>query len=643
MNAILSFILCFAMLFSSTGALPAQIETAAAWKISNLTVTIGDESVALTPEARITAAAGAEEAELHFEIGSGERTLMPMSGEITPEAVRFTLGSGGRSYTLTNETFMEMAGITDEDAAMMEVMGELFLSYGKLLAAARDPEFSAKHQESAWIMLEALLGAERQETTVELGEETLPAVQLSGKMTGTGVLNMLDAAQNGDIPEMAEMVNAALKLVNQVSGEEPIQKFSDLAGQMDDMDEMGFNLDMIIAQGETAYELVNMSGGAEDEMQMEIAAEAIAQGDATTLSMTMNATSDGSTMSYLVSADATGPADAPASFDVIYEVISDSYYSYENSEGQTYESADVMGMHIVMNGGYTDGLLGMDMQLMAESASTYGYADNPNSYEESFSVNVGYDERREADDSVTGAVSIAAEVMDENFGVSFDLNRADVAPVDYFADTQAYELTADTESDAYNMLMADAMAIAADAMALSADDSVMALVELVEAAAEEEYVYEDAEEELPDPVPAEADEEDEEIAAGEDDFSQEPQTVATFEEAAEIFQGYVPAYTAPEGYSLQGIVVDEYSLTATYGFGDDAFELASYGYTSYDENQYYTMREGKLAPAEGAMVELMVYGDEVYGATVYSNEGVVSFFFYDADLAKAETILAGLQ
>ena len=63
MNAILSFIVCIAMLVSPTGMLPAKPETATTWTISDLTIAVGDESVTLAPEARFAAAVGAEEEE----------------------------------------------------------------------------------------------------------------------------------------------------------------------------------------------------------------------------------------------------------------------------------------------------------------------------------------------------------------------------------------------------------------------------------------------------------------------------------------------------------------------------------------------------------------------------------------------------
>ena len=58
MNTILSILVCIAMLFSGTTALPAQPETAVTWTLRNVTIGYDGESVTLAPEARITTAIG---------------------------------------------------------------------------------------------------------------------------------------------------------------------------------------------------------------------------------------------------------------------------------------------------------------------------------------------------------------------------------------------------------------------------------------------------------------------------------------------------------------------------------------------------------------------------------------------------------
>ena len=49
MNAILSILVCFTMLFSGGAALPAQPETATTRTLRNLTIAVDGESVTLTP------------------------------------------------------------------------------------------------------------------------------------------------------------------------------------------------------------------------------------------------------------------------------------------------------------------------------------------------------------------------------------------------------------------------------------------------------------------------------------------------------------------------------------------------------------------------------------------------------------------
>jgi len=234
MNAILSFIVCIALVLSPAGVLPAQPETATTWTISNLTIGVGEESVTLAPEARLTTAIGMDEAQLHFELGSGEKTLMPMSGAINADGVRFTLGTGTKTYTLSNETFMELTGMDEEDAQLLEVFGDFFLSYGKILAMVKDQEKYDQYYDLSWDLMEDMLGAEYAETEVEVEGEMLPARRIKGGLTLAGMLNMLDVAADCGIPELEEFVDVTLEMVNVASGES-IEKFSDLAAIVEEV------------------------------------------------------------------------------------------------------------------------------------------------------------------------------------------------------------------------------------------------------------------------------------------------------------------------------------------------------------------------------------------------------------------------
>ena len=103
MNAILSILVCFAMLFSGGAALPEQPETATVRTLRNLSVTTDEGSVTLTPELRLTTAIGSEQAIAQFEVVNGDDVLLPMMGELTKDGVRFCLSDGGSVYSLSSD------------------------------------------------------------------------------------------------------------------------------------------------------------------------------------------------------------------------------------------------------------------------------------------------------------------------------------------------------------------------------------------------------------------------------------------------------------------------------------------------------------------------------------------------------------
>lgn len=635
MNAILSFIVCIAMLLSPTGVLPAQPETATTWTISNLTISVGDEAVTLAPEARLTTAMGTEEAQLHFELGSGERTLMPMSGAINKDGVRFTLGTGTKTYTLSNETFMELTGMTEEDAQLFGVFGDFFLSYGKVLNLVKDQEKYAQFYDLSWDLMEDMLGAEFTETEVEVEGEMLPGRQIKGGLTVGGMLNMLDVMGECGIPEMEELVDATLKLVNLTSGE-TVEKFSDLAAMVEAEEELEgviMEMDCSYVTGDPMYSKVDMTMDVEGQ-SMTAQTESITRGENTVAMMVMDMNVEDTAMSYAITMDYTGPITAPTRMGLTYDVRVANDYSYEYTEDDgsvvNYRSVDTTAMRAVANAEIVDGLQNASAELIVDNISTSGYGEDLNTDEETINMNVAYTERLQENGSITGSCALDVNAMDETVGISFDINRAQGEVVDYFADTAEQPLTADTEDAGYSALMADFMGVAADGMALTADDSVMQLMSMFEGIADGGEVYEDTKYE---------DETAEETY--EEDVEDEASVVATLEEAAAIFDGTVPAYTAPEGYSLQEVTVDEYSLYATYASADDEFEMCVYAYSSDDV--YYNMTEdGTLTAIEGMVVEMSMYGDNVGSATVRGNGGEVTFYFSGVDMATAEAVMEGL-
>lgn len=627
MNAILSFIVCIAMLASPMGVLPAQQETETVWTVRNLTVSLGDESVTLTPEARVTAAVGTEGAQFHFEVGNGENVLMPISGGINADGARLALGTGERSYSMSDEVFKELLGMDETDAAVLDGLGEVFLSCAEMFNLLYDAEKLEKYNEKSWELLKTVLDAELEECEIEVNGETLPAMRLAGKVTGRNILKAMDVAMDSDIPEMQAYAGALLKLINAME-EEPVEKFSDLS-MVDSFDEASISevIEFSVQEPIYSHSQIKMSDAF---MEMNLDSETIVQGDETSATASINLEHGNRSVNCNMDMTYTGPADAPADLHMDCGVVSAysySAYDYDSETGDDvsiFEFANSAVVQMTIDVSNNDGLKDAAMEMTVDMSSSYSFDDEMTVNFQSVGTAVDYRESLEADGSITGAFNITMDTPEMPVELSFELNRAEGKAKDYFAGTEEIVLSGDTQDEAYVQLSADAMTVAADAMTLAADDGVISLMNMFMALNEmDDYIEEDASE-------IEEYEEEESIS------------VSSFEEAAEIYDGYIPDFTAPEGYTLQEVVVNAYSMTATYASDEDSFELSTYDYDD-DYLFYYVLRDGTLVSQSEPLVEILAYDEMIGSVTVYSEEGTIYFYFSGADQAAVEDVLAGLK
>lgn len=626
MNAILSFIVCIAMLASPMGVLPAQQETETVWTVRNLTVGLGGESVTLTPEARVTAAVGTEGAQFHFEVGNGENVLMPISGGINADGARLALGTGERSYSMSDEVFKELLGMDETDAAVLDGLGEVFLSCAEMFSLLYDAEKLEKYNEKSWELLKTLLDAELEECEIEVNGETLPAMRLAGEVTGRNILKAMDVAMNSDIPEMQAYAEALLKLINAME-EEPVEKFSDLS-MVDSFDEASISevIEFSVQEPIYSHSQIKMSDAF---MEMNLDSETVVQGDETSATASINLEHGNRSVNCNMDMTYTGPADAPADLHMDCGIVSTYSYSAYDYDSETedavsiFEFANSAVVQMTIDVSNNDGLKDAAMEMTVDMSSSYNFDDEMTVNFQSVGTTMDYRESLEADGSITGAFNITMDTPEMPVELSFELNRAEGKAKDYFAGTEEIVLSSDTQDEAYVQLSADAMAVAADAMALAADDGVISLMNMFMALNEmDDYIEEDASE-------IEEYEEEESIS------------VSSFEEAAEIYGGYIPDFTAPEGYTLQEVVVDAYSMTATYASDEDSFELSTYDYD--DGMSCYVFRDGELVSQPEPIVEILAYDEMIGSVTVYSGEGTIYFYFSGADQAAVEDVLAGLK
>ena len=167
MNAILSILVCFAMLFSGGAALPEQPETATVRTLRNLSVTTDAGSVTLAPELRLTTAIGSEPAIAQFEVVRGDDVLLPMAGELTNDGVRFRLRDGGSVYSLTSEALLELTEADDADAQLMALMVDYLNSYSALLSRTmNDASFQQELSRTMIDLFVSACGGEAEQVTL---------------------------------------------------------------------------------------------------------------------------------------------------------------------------------------------------------------------------------------------------------------------------------------------------------------------------------------------------------------------------------------------------------------------------------------------------------------------------------------------
>lgn len=636
MNMFLSIFVCIAMLCSGTAALPAQPESATTWTLRNLTINYGDDSVTLAPEARLTTAIGADEAQLHFEVGNGDQVLLPVSGEITADGARFSLGAN-HAYTVSNDVLMEMMNLDEEDQQLFEIAGTLFKDYGVLLGRAMsDADFAQQYSESAMNALLESSGINAEETEVTIDGSAYSAQRIHLELSAESTLAMLDQLAGCGIAEVETLFNDTLALCNLASGEEAAN-FSSLLPEMEG-EEFSIPMDLtIVAQDDFGWESLEMNFSDAEEDYMHLYLEATARGEEVTMDLSMTMASDDNQVNYDLSMEMAGPSDAPEKVHLEADMTTQNSYTYTWDETPSVDAEGVedtadpetlhhtssynndVSMHMVYDSATVDGLNDASANCAIISASSSTYDEETYEYEQSVEFILTNTERAEDDGSVTASVALDVTVDDENLSASFDLNRAESAPVDYFDGMDEYAITADMDEEdpTSTLLAADAMNFGADAMTLTADDSIIALVNLINGAASGEET---------DASPA----------------YDEPEAVHSFAEAAPIFEGTLPNFTTPEGYSLEEIEVDDSYFCATYASDAGNFSLSTFGYVA-DGLEYYSFENGELQSASNGMVEISRYdGELVDSATLYTPNGTLYFYFDDFELEEVEAILANL-
>lgn len=655
MNTILALVTCIAMLISGATALPAQPETAEVLTIDNITVWDDNEVVTLNPSVELTAQLGSEKSDFRFEIKdtSGESRL-PVSASLDTDGITLDLG-GENVYHISAATIDESLGELDSESAVA-----LLGSAADLIAVTEDPEAYAELGEQIMTVITGHYTDKFTETQVEVNDRTLDGVEGDIDIFSPDMFTVLD--------ELAEMDNAygeyckaMLELFNATSGTS-YESFSQMyTGDIADIAEgESAPVHIVLAGDDSAgYLAANLScADAESEEAVDCNMVCTVDGDDIEMSMEMTMTEDDSTADCSVSVSRTDTIES-----LSMEYNSNSEYSWEsldeNNESVSYtytnDASVIAGYSKVI---VDENTSNEEFTVTLDSVGNAGQADESTQH---------YELRGERSVSPEDNGSLAQQTYsltmnDETVGLSYDAHRSEAGTQDFIAGKTVIELDTigeitgdegaegeDTEGESTtDMMQADITAMSGDLIALASDESVQELVALfadIDPYDSEAADTDAGDDEFDDILHEDTDETDDDDYDDEYDYDDGMTQVETLEEAAAIYTGDMPAYTAPEGYSVESIDVDETTLYVQYTAEDmPDFQLAAYAYDAGME--VYTYKDGAFTPLDGQVVQISPYDDgNVYSANVMNAQGnVIYFYFYDdATMDQATAVLSGLE
>lgn len=661
MNLLLSLCIMMSM-FSGAAPLPAVPETANTTVVRDVCVEINGESVTLNPEFVISTAVGSEKAAARFEIRNGDDVLLPIAGEITPDSLRFSLMDSGRVYSLDSATLLEMMEMDEEGAAMMEKMGGMYMR----MADVYQRIFSGEMMDPAAnvemnIQLGEALGAELEETEVEIDGVNLPGTSWSAETDLAGMMAATDTVlAASDDPVVSELYGVIMDLyamIGEMEGVE-IDSMADLAAEMPATPvslEYCSAMDGDVIYTQTVTDVRDEEAG----MACCVDVEQTMRGNSAdySMGMTIASTDTGEVMDMTFTGDMTWDGMTVLSTDTDFSA---GFSTEETAADGTVESETLFAMdgNLVYNNvdGEKTGLMDMNASFAVPAPEIY-YAegegtDAPAAAETAEAeveegevfLQVSWDEvptDAGAEGSVMMSMQATAEEETISGGYSFDYEKKQTPASELIPGEQVVALTPNMDGEGNAMLPIDFMGVIADGTTLTAEESMMEMSKLMDSTAADMGVG----------LIGGADEvADDYTYDGEYEYSERSQEelkiVGSVEEAAAIYDGEIPAYTAPEGYILDYVEVSPTYYDAYYINGEGK-TINLYGYGNgadvEDDTTFLLQEDGSLTPVEQPLVNIYSYDGLVSTASATIGGEVVYFYFdYDTDEATARAAIAGL-
>lgn len=649
MNAILSLIVAFVMIFSGVGELPAVPETANVYTLSDITISVGDESVTLDPVLRLTTAAGSERIDLGVELLSGENTLFPLKGRVEGDKVSFALSDSGKAYTLSEEALgdaLQIEGI-DEFMPILNKIVELCAMLPEIFE--QQDEISAELHDS--VIAVQIPDAEVEEVEIDHNGVILSGKTYTGNMSNDAMFAVLDVYLNAENETMRNCCQTLLDAFNMLFealgvSETPMTGFGELMPNLIAAAEVeGMQLELTesetipveytYAQQDGVRYQRSYSSYEKDGKLIDQDNVVYQDGDGYSLSYNIYEGDDDTYRSIACELQTA----ADGSFELIFDTSNGSSYEYTYTNGlDEHTEATYIDSYTSVSASCTvDEESGAREFLFAidDTNSYSGITDGEVDYDNmtSAAISGAFGETIEEDGSVTTDVYLSYSGEDDAFyDISFRLNHAQVAYEDAFAGCEMMELTAEdltgeSTSAAMNQLKADVLGLAADLMTLTTDESVMTLLAMdVDQGYDDDYdvyAYDDGY------FVTNGDFIDDYDDSG-DYYAEYPETL---DEAYAAYGNAVPEVAVPEGYVPANVSAFEGYMSIEYvNDAEEGFTLCVY--PSYSDNETLFLKEdGSFAKIEGSIVNISYNEDgSVYVASIDTADSHVDLYFYSESI-----------
>lgn len=472
----LSLILSLAMMVGGAAS-PADLPSEAhAWTLGNVKLEVLGLPYELEPQLNLAGKLSEDGAALRFSAISNSTTLLPASVGIDSDTVSLSFGTNERVYSFSEDVLTEMTDLDADDIEMGQLMSEFYLEYASFIATvANDPDLLISFSQTVNDALMENAVGEPEDVDIELDGQTLSGQQVTIDLTAAGAIGIVDALAESDLPQIKAIYDKLLAFGNENSGTN-YANFSEVLESEypgDANESLGMPFTFISAEtDDLTYDKIDMPI-TKDDVEMIISEEIVIRGEDLNgnYSMSVQSPLDGLKADILANIANQGPLNAPTSSQMEMTV---SAKMEDDSDSVALDlhlsSKDEMDAEGLNNGNFS-----------LNGSVTEGGNPVP------FNFSVEWDERANADDSVTNSVSMKLNAMNiDMLGLSFDISSATVADFDAFENMTEMPVTLEMlngdeeDPDTLNFMtsiMADASRAYMDAMQLYNNSGIQQLVD----------------------------------------------------------------------------------------------------------------------------------------------------------------------